>query len=147
MTDTEIAWAAGFFDGEGSVTLSPHGKKDRCLIERDLYRHLTIRVAQKRRDPIDRFKTMFGGYTYNEGRGSHCFYWVSTTRKAARALSLMLPFLVVKRTAAEFGIRFQATMRVGQRWKALTDTELEERRVCWAGIKSENSLHPGRPRP
>jgi len=63
-TTTEIYWAAGIYEGEGSVTI----RKEK--------QNPTAQVAQK--DPwiLERFREMFGGSIYGDGQkhaGIHCW--------------------------------------------------------------------------
>lgn len=67
----ELAWAAGFFDGEGNVGLFPQNRgRKACL-------HMSVR--QVRREPLDRFHAAVGGLGYVYGphinnRGGQDFY-------------------------------------------------------------------------
>jgi hypothetical protein len=49
MSDIELAWAAGFFDGEGTTC---------CVIDKN--RHISLSVSQKERDPLERFQSAVG---------------------------------------------------------------------------------------
>ena len=51
MKDTELAWAAGFFDGEGSTANARNGKYHRVLIS----------VSQTTLEPLERFRDALGG--------------------------------------------------------------------------------------
>ena len=53
--DTERAWAAGFFDGEGSVGFSPYSSGGRK------YHRPSVQVSQNHRAPLDRFQAAVGG--------------------------------------------------------------------------------------
>mgnify|MGYP001597965492 CR=1 FL=1 len=51
--EEEIAWAAGFFDGEGSVGV----QRDRC----GCARYLSLQIGQRDPRPLQRFQALFGG--------------------------------------------------------------------------------------
>ena len=53
MLETEIAWAAGFFDGEGCIT---HGRR-----HADGSVPLRLALNQVDRRPLDRFAQILGG--------------------------------------------------------------------------------------
>src|SRR5262245_34443745 len=103
MKDTDAAWAAGFFDGEGSVTLTPRNGKG------DAGRVLLLRASQRIEAPLLRLKTLFGGSVYADKKESRCYYWQAGSKMAATALEAMLPYLCVKHELAAWGLRHQAT--------------------------------------
>ena len=106
--DFKLAWAAGFFDGEGCVSIakpvnSPNGdgKKYHSY-------QLQIIVAQRDRRPMDALVGLFGGgITPVKIHGSTYWYFRRHGRKATPILQAILPFLVLKREQAELAIRFQ----------------------------------------
>lgn len=53
----DLAWAAGFFDGEGHIGLATTGAKK-------LNRHLHIQVVQTEEGPLERLQTIIGGKLY-----------------------------------------------------------------------------------
>jgi hypothetical protein len=63
-----IAWAAGFYEGEGSVTL--------------VAGRLTVQIKNNDREPLERFRaaveagTIYGPYSYPGGRLSRKPFWV-----------------------------------------------------------------------
>ena len=62
----DYAWAAGFFDGEGYVSIT----------RRDDTIH--VRVSQVEREPLERLKDMFGGHIRDKrttGNRKQCFEW------------------------------------------------------------------------
>lgn len=94
MTERElqVAWAAGFLDGEGYIALTREGKP-------------VIEVSQIKREPLDRLKGLFGGSICTMGRptkaGNPIFRWRMTDTPALLALVEMQPLLVVKREIAD----------------------------------------------
>jgi len=66
-TNTELAWAAGFFDGEGSTWLH------KSSLNKDGTRSTSVRinVGQKDLRPLTRFHSAVGGlgYIYRKGSG------------------------------------------------------------------------------
>lgn len=137
---TEVAWAAGFFDGEGCITLRPNPRRDGELqSDREWSRHLHLKVTQKDKPPLLTFQRLFSGSISRETKGSRCYNWSLTSIRGAAALEQMLPFLVVKKELAGWGLRFQRTvheLRSGQR---LSANDRAERILCWAEIHGKNS--------
>lgn len=89
MSDIELAWAAGFLDGEGNCRCWSDGK----------HSYPRMQLTQKDdTEPLERFVEAVGvGKVYGpyEGRG---IYRVQLTGKAARsAFTLLAPFLSSRR--------------------------------------------------
>lgn len=51
-SDTDIAWAAGLFDGEGSTSV--------LKAQRDKYAYIRMSVSQKDRRVLDKFQSIIG---------------------------------------------------------------------------------------
>jgi hypothetical protein len=87
-----VAWAAGFFDGEGYIAVSKSGRV-RPVIE----------VSQINREPLDRLKHLFGGCVYAKSRpttaGNTVYGWRITDNPALNALAEMFDFFTVKENA------------------------------------------------
>jgi len=97
ISETDIAWAAGFFDGEGSIAIQrPTARFARSY-------HLSI--EQKDWEPIERFLHIFGGspgrrdssYT-NVGVRRNCFVWRSSDMAHSRwVMAQIYPYLTERR--------------------------------------------------
>lgn len=91
MTQKEniIAYLAGFFDGEGSITID---KRNRTH----------VRVSQNLREPLELFKEYYGGGIYKDRAG---FQLVITKRiDVLFCLKQLEPYLIVKKSKALFAI-------------------------------------------
>lgn len=108
-SDTDLAWAAGLFDGEGCVNAhwsppSQEGSFGRSVA-------LDVQVVMTDERPIQRLAALFGGRvrTYkassSDGRPLRMrFAWYRHGRHAVAFLVAVLPYLIVKREVAEIGI-------------------------------------------
>jgi hypothetical protein len=132
------AWAAGFFDGEGCVSLSDCTKKNS---PRGPVRHVAMKiiVAQKVTTPLEKFVELFGG-RINPASSSgpnalggrfRGWEWTLRSTAAVDALTKMLPYLTIKREVAEVALDLQSRIdnypRVG-RGCPLSDSEVLVRR-------------------
>jgi hypothetical protein len=120
----EIAYLAGYFDGEGTVVIGKsmyqskkHGPQS--------YHSLRIQVASTDIVSIREFERVFGGYVqYHEtkrpGQWKSRWDWCACAHEATAALQQMLPHLKVKRHDAEVGIAFQRLMSAGIGGKPIT---------------------------
>lgn len=83
MNDVHIAWAAGLFEGEGSI--SPHGNGFRCAVE----------MTDK--DIIERLQQMFPGpsvgYRQRENWKPTWLWRINKTKDIQSFLSKILPYL------------------------------------------------------
>jgi len=127
MDDWKVIWAAGFFDGEGTVALSPHGHG-----RYDVYRHLQVSAAQKVTEPLYILRDTFGGNIYDvfPNHPKRILYrWEIGTQGAVKVLRAMLPYLSVKREKALLGIEWQDTMDNSKygRWYHLSEETRNKR--------------------
>jgi hypothetical protein len=129
----EIAYAAGFFDGEGHIAIV------RCAAHRKINRYgkvyfyetyqLLLEVGQKDKTPLFWMKGKFGGKVAHSTRKRsydkelyNIWHWRLYGTNAAEFLKLLRPFLIVKAQEADVAIGFQATMERGRRRKHSSET-------------------------
>jgi hypothetical protein len=145
LNDRELAiWAAGFFDGEGCVSIVRT-----CVTARHPgYHGLYVVVANGRRDVLDLFCTRWDGRVNVDHpatqRWRAGFTWRVYGATAAQFLADIAPFVLVKREAVAIGLKLQTTVRVGR--GHLTAEVLQERERMRLDLQALNGLQPGRPR-
>lgn len=107
FSDTDLAWAAGFIDGEGCIALIHHHQ----TIGQKTYQCFVLRLSVANTDllSLERLKAMFGGSINGAGRSSRphhkpCWQWFCHSAKAERALIRLLPYLFGKKAQAELGV-------------------------------------------
>lgn len=130
MRDTDLAWFAGFFDGEGCV----RGRSYWRNMKDGKRRHSTcisLVVTQRDREPLDRIRELvgLGAITAKTGTPTPAFHWVvGGHNQVAEVIRLILPYSVVKRPQMELAMEIMArcTFRFG-RGKLLPQSELDER--------------------
>jgi hypothetical protein len=93
--EIKLAWAAGFIDGEGCISI---------YHQRGYY--LVLTVSQKSKKPLLELQKIFGGKLYNV-RNKKYWMWTLWGENAVPALVEMLPFLVLKKEQAKLAIKFQ----------------------------------------
>jgi hypothetical protein len=85
MDDTWKAWAAGFFDGEGTT----------CMMGRGVM----MSIQQCDREPLDRFKeimgmgVIYGPYEYKDGRRPRYEWRIHGLAKSTMVIDIMMPWL------------------------------------------------------
>lgn len=90
---TRVIYAAGFFDGEGWVSISTRGKRGQPA--------LRIGAGQLVKAPLELLASLWGGAIVQDKKGM--YRWHITSARADGALSELIPFLIVKREQAEIG--------------------------------------------
>lgn len=108
VTAVQAAWAAGFFDGEGCVSLHLHTKKSGYQ-----YPMVQIIMAQKDRRPLDAFHALFGavetiGVVTRKGRPY--FRLTYSGRRAALVLETLRPYLTLKAEVADVALELQRSI-------------------------------------
>ena len=110
MTSSEqLIWAAGFFDGEGCVSLNR-------LSKGGTQRQLSLSASHEA--AVRRVHTVLGeGNVYYRAprQATHkpMWTWVASSKGADRAAEKLLPYLVVKREQALLMLRVQWYVKVG----------------------------------
>jgi hypothetical protein len=94
-----VIWAAGFFDGEGCVSIVRQVKYGKA------YHWLDISVYQNHSASLALLRELFGGSVRPE---QNAWKWRACGPTAGAALREMLPYLRVKRGQAAVAVSFQA---------------------------------------
>lgn len=108
QSPTELAYLAGFFDGEGYVGISSDHPKWK---NGDVYYRLRINVAQKNPVVLLRLKSIYGG-TLHQGKDG-VWKWYADGKMGCSFLSDIFPFLVIKKQQVELALEFQS-LNVGK---------------------------------
>jgi hypothetical protein len=105
----DLAYAAGLFDGEGSISIHPYMSRGHG------YFKLVVTVANTNAAIVEWLSTMFHGVTSVQKRKDEThkivYRWSMADRAAGRFLRLIYPYLKIKRLRAELGISFRETFR------------------------------------
>jgi hypothetical protein len=80
---SDICYTAGFFDGEGSVTISLYNER---------YVRIEVGCSQKYPAVLNWMKRTFGGNVY----GTKMYQWKLHGEKGVAFLRLIRPYLIVK---------------------------------------------------
>jgi len=116
-----VCWAAGFFDGEGSIGIRKDSKT------RHYYLHLT--VAQVDVASLQVIQSLFGGRINQREKRTEkrraISSWRLASQGARQVLEALLPFLIVKRRQAELAI--DLCNDTANRWGVVTEEEVAKR--------------------
>lgn len=125
LSADELAWMAGFFDGEGSIEI--RHTRPTYANRFGAYR-LIVHVSQIEREVLNTY-CVFGGKVIEldtaKGEHSASYRWRAFANNAKRFLERVLPYLKVKTELAKIAIEFQK--RIGGKGKILSAREVIER--------------------
>jgi len=99
-TLNDVAWAAGFIDGDGCINI--YQKHENRRKRKPKYPLPMVQVGVTERELLEKLKMTFGGSIvgpYNGkgfGKNTNVFHWNITCKKAAYACAAMMPFLQSK---------------------------------------------------
>lgn len=97
MSDPNLLYLAGFFDGEGSIGVSGGS--------------LSVRVVNSYKPTLDRFQATFGGsvgmHSAGDEKSRMTWVWRAYGDTGEAALRALFPHLVEKRAQAYMGLHFR----------------------------------------
>lgn len=98
LTEPDIAWFAGFFEGEGSIRLSSHNNRNGRV-----YATPCIDICQVNVIPLEKARDIFpdskiyGPYQYTSNRQPHFKWMVQGREKVEKIYKLIAPYLSERR--------------------------------------------------
>jgi len=105
LTEPELAYAAGFFDGEGHIAIHRN-----CRGQSVRY-YVQCMVSQGTVDVLAVLAAHFGGNVRKAKSPSGPRWdWQITTAQAAAFLRAIRPYLIVKAAEADVALQLQSTM-------------------------------------
>jgi hypothetical protein len=124
----DLAWCAGFFDGEGFVTIQKRNSKVNGKYYESFY--LRIGINHVNPEPLYEIQRILGGTIRQQniekvvGNRKQRHSWQMSCNQAAEALVKMMPYFRNKAKAAEIGLELQNTMGKTKEKVALNLIEL-----------------------
>ena len=110
------AWAAGFMDGDGFVTIQTSHRIVNGVSYKGYY--LRVGACQAAENPLKELQSLFGGNIKPKNSGPNRegynrkpqWVWTISSKQAESALQQLLPYLVHKREVALLALDFQSKM-------------------------------------
>ena len=121
----DIAWAAGLFDGEGSISV----RRIKGVASKAETFQLAVQLAMTHRATVYKFKTVLvvgSVHTYRYGRYKRQWAYVATGPSAVRVLEVLGPNLVTKRQEAQIAINYPLGVK-GKRVTQVTRSRREKK--------------------
>lgn len=139
----KLAWASGFIDGDGFITIQ---NRTSTVNNKTYHSHyLRVGACQASEIPLKELQSIFGGTIRIKSQGKKTdgynrltqYIWTLSTKQAAEALRQMLPYLVHKREVALLALEFQKTLGKGKITPEVLAYRLEIKHKI-SGINSES---------
>jgi hypothetical protein len=92
----DINWIAGFFDGEGCVSINSgtNGRTEKRYVK------VSVSIAQKDRDILEKIREQHGGKIYEyKSSNSHALFWQKQC-DVKKILEELIPYLIIKKEKA-----------------------------------------------
>jgi len=145
LTETEKAYLAGFFDGDGCVNISVRQSQTHATPSH----YLQVIFSQCDQPFLERWceKVGMGRVYVNSGRpigNKELWHWRLYDRQAEKMLKMMLPYLDIKKEQAEIALSFMRTKgRGGRRATPAGLLHLREHyKDALSGMKREDAELP-----
>jgi len=125
MKKSDLIYSAGFFDGEGYVSM----RRRKAYRRNCNYINIGCGVCQSDEHVINWFKSVFGGSVTHRKRNKNyreMWDWDLSCNKAKEFLKLVLPYLKVKKKQVEIVINFQENRKQTRGRKTRYDIDFEE---------------------
>ena len=140
MKNEELAYFAGYFDGEGSIGIYKHKSKS-C--KRGYTFELLCQISSTEHEVIWLFREKFGGsfrsFKHKETKKKRIWMCQICSRQALKFLQRIYPFLKLKKAIAQLAIEFQSKKKWGQN---LTDEEYQYQEMMREKISFLNKKRP-----
>jgi hypothetical protein len=137
----ELAYAAGLFDGEGSIMIRMRQPRDGINPSFSL----VVKLANTNRPIIDWLQQCWParvgacGYAGEPGRRHDAYEWVAQSVKAYAFLLAVRPYLRIKAAEADIGLALQRRV-TARRGQPLTPFEIAQR----FALREQLYAQPGR---
>jgi hypothetical protein len=129
IDETDIAYSAGIIDGEGSIIVG----KGKQPVGNGYYYEILVSVHMMDGYVPEYMAECFGGkrkqspVNHPNKKGNFAYYYHANGSRSKILLSLVLPFLKIKRRQAEAAIYLQDKLSKNPRGKRVTAEMVEER--------------------
>jgi hypothetical protein len=138
--ESDVAYTAGLFDGEGSVSIQKNSQQGHPLYSLSASMKSTTLIL------LEYMQYLWGGgiypgRNYNTEKHRQQWQWRLHGQAAADFLEVVRPRLLLKKEHASLGIEFQAHLHPGSTTR-ITDEEASTRRALYVAMGVLNKRGP-----
>lgn len=139
ISSDDLKYLAGFFDGEGSISIYSLGYKYSCGVEST---SLKVCITSNDKTQVEYFKDAFGGDIYSED-GNHLsdntsWTWYAYSEEAEQFIQQIQPHLREKKQQADIAKRYLNL--VNERGSRVSKVEAKARRELCKQIQHLNKM-------
>jgi len=103
----DLAWAAGFLDGEGTISFQRHNATSKA--HPSPYFNLVLFASNSNKEALIRLQRLFGGSVASHQKVAghkRVYRWRLYGSKAITIIALLLPYFTVKREVANLAVSY-----------------------------------------
>lgn len=131
MNELDLAYLAGFFDGEGSIGILRRKKKKSV----NWAYYAVVAVGQKDGGIMDTLKENFGGCVHKLKR-DESYTWSCSDKTALEFIKTLLPYLKYKKPQAETVVElYQSVER--KKFNMISKEEIQRRQKLFEKIREQ----------
>ena len=134
LPPTELAYIAGFFDGEGCISIvKGHSRRIPIGKKWSPEYGLHFSLSNQHIPTLTYIKTItgLGGIYRDSPDRKNNYKWAVSSNQAMEILKILLPYLKIKLPQAQLAIKFQSILAIhnrgGLKRNKLTEAQLQER--------------------
>ncbi len=126
ISNEELAYMAGLFDGEGSFVVAKHFAKNGHAGKRGFVWELRMTIGMADKEGLNLIKRVMNKKRLREAKGVNrkMYYLTLYSNEIRKVLPLMLPYLRVKKRQAE--LLLKAVSVIKPKATKLTDSRLQK---------------------
>ena len=140
----QLAWAAGFIDGDGFITIQNRSQ----MVNGKKYTGYYVRLGccQASEVPLKELQRLFGGIIRKKNAGPNKenynrktqYIWCLSTKQACDVIEQLYPYLIHKKEVAQIALEFQKTMGTTSKLSEETKTYREQLKTKIQFLNSES---------
>jgi len=142
ISEIELAWLAGFIDGEGCISIHRRFLKRRATPEYTI----VLEVSNTKRNAILFLKDLCGGCVKSykpEGKTKVAYKWQAKAKVAKDILEPLFPYLRLKQEQAQLALELTWRLKPHGYNQELPEHEIEERETLYQKMKVLNRRGQG----
>lgn len=156
LSDREIGYLAGFFDGEGCVSIDQHLHEKRGIAGLRTF-SINVRISNINLEVLQWIQSMVGGHIYehaeggrrHNGRNRPTWQIYLSGKPAKRLFEMIEPFVIVKRQQIALAMEFfqlqakrvpQARAALWERMRKLNSRLVANKTACSAASVTSSAM-------
>jgi hypothetical protein len=141
IKETDLAWIAGFFDGEGCIGIRKRIPKNKNW--NPIYR-VYLSIVQVDPKPLEKIQGILGGSFWKDksyrGPGGNFYFWEISGQSALDTIKLFKDYTISKKEELETALLLDGKFKVKGNHIKLTEQELEDREFIYKKLKELKNI-------